>query len=283
MLIYNPTYDIYHGVFRILRILETLEIKPYRIEFIRIADFYFLFPHLFSDIRMPNKFRKLKSRTANLKNNYKWMSIALHELGHGIYFENFDSKLPFLLKECSSLTTEGISEMFGDLVRDPAWMEDILKVKLSNQEKREIEKISAAENLVFLRWVLVMFHFEKSLYENPDQDLNSLWWNLKEKYQLENRPENRNKPDYAAKIHLISSPVYYHDYLLGQFFGAQLKSYAIKNILSGDKEIQNNKEFGEYLREKVFKPGLLYGWNSLTEYATGEKLKVDYLIEQLVS
>lgn len=70
MLIYNPTYDIYHGVFRILRILEILEIKPYRIEFIRIADFYFLFPHLFSDIRMPNKFRKLKSQTANLKTNY---------------------------------------------------------------------------------------------------------------------------------------------------------------------------------------------------------------------
>ena len=47
-----------------------LEIKPYRIEFIRIADFYFLFPHLFSDIRLPNKFRKLKNQMASLKNNY---------------------------------------------------------------------------------------------------------------------------------------------------------------------------------------------------------------------
>ncbi len=70
MLIYNPTYDVYHGVFRVLRILETLEIKPYRIEFIRIADFYFLFPQLFSEIRMPNKYRKLKKQMADSKNNY---------------------------------------------------------------------------------------------------------------------------------------------------------------------------------------------------------------------
>lgn len=70
MLIYNPTYDIYHGVFRVLRILETLEIKPYRIEFIRIADFYFLFPQLFSEIRMPNKYRTLKTQMANSKNSY---------------------------------------------------------------------------------------------------------------------------------------------------------------------------------------------------------------------
>ncbi len=218
----------------------------------------------------------------NLKNNYKWMSTSLHEFGHGIYFENVGPKLPFLLKRYShGLITEGVSEMFGNLVRDPAWIEDTLKVKLSNQEKVEIKKILIAENLVFLRWVLVMFHFEKSLYENPDQDLNNLWWDLKEKYQLENKPEERDKPDYAAKIHLVSSPVYYHNYLLGRFFSAQLQNYVIRNIFNNNEGFQNNKEFGGYLREKVFKPGLLYDWNSLIEYATGEKLKVDYLIEQL--
>ncbi len=70
MLIYNPIYDIYHGVFRILRILETLESNPYRLEFIRIADFYFLFPHLFSEITLPRKYTKLKRQMATYKNNY---------------------------------------------------------------------------------------------------------------------------------------------------------------------------------------------------------------------
>ncbi len=70
MLIYNPIYDIYHGVFRILRILETLEANPYQIKFMRIADFYFLFPHLFSEIRLPRKYLKLKRQMVTYKNNY---------------------------------------------------------------------------------------------------------------------------------------------------------------------------------------------------------------------
>jgi peptidyl-dipeptidase A len=27
----------------------------------------------------------------------------------------------------------------------------------------------------FARWVLVMYHFEKAVYADPDQDLNALW------------------------------------------------------------------------------------------------------------
>ena len=32
------------------------------------------------------------------------------------------------------------------------------------------------EQLIFARWTMVMLHFEKALYEDPDQDLNRLWW-----------------------------------------------------------------------------------------------------------
>ena len=53
--------------------------------------------------------------------------------------------------------------------------------------------------LVFSRYCQVMFRFEKSMYENPDQDLNKLWWDLVEKYQEIKRPEGRNEPDFASK------------------------------------------------------------------------------------
>ena len=45
--------------------------------------------------------------------------------------------------------------------------------------------------LIFSRWCQVMLRFEKSMYENPDQDLNKLWWDLVEKYQMVKRPPNR--------------------------------------------------------------------------------------------
>jgi peptidyl-dipeptidase A len=65
--------------------------------------------------------------------------------------------------------------------------------------------------LVFSRWAQVMYRFEKSMYEDPDQDLNKLWWDLVEKYQGLRKPEGRDMPDWAAKIHIALYPCYYHN------------------------------------------------------------------------
>jgi len=45
-----------------------------------------------------------------------------------------------------------------------------------------------------------MMRFEKAMYENPDQDLNKLWWNLVQQYQMITPPEERNAPDWASKF-----------------------------------------------------------------------------------
>ena len=63
---------------------------------------------------------------------------------------------------------------------------------------------------------MVVFNFEKNLYENPDQDLNKLWWDLVEKYQFVKRPEGITLgPEWATKIHIATYPVYYQNYQLG--------------------------------------------------------------------
>ena len=64
----------------------------------------------------------------------------------------------------------------------------------------------------------MVFRFEKALYANPGQDLNKVWWDLVEKYQEIKRPEGRNQPDYASKIHIVTVPVYYQNYMLGELF-----------------------------------------------------------------
>ncbi len=84
--------------------------------------------------------------------------------------------------------------------------------------------------LVFSRWAQVMYRFEKSMYENPDQDLNQLWWNMVEKYQMLTKPEGRNMPDWATKIHIALYPCYYHNYLLGEMLASQFYYYMTTNI-----------------------------------------------------
>jgi peptidyl-dipeptidase A len=119
------------------------------------------------------------------------------------------------------------------------------------------------------------------MYENPDQDLNKLWWEMVEKYQMVKKPEGRNMPDWATKIHIALYPCYYHNYLLGELLASQIYSYLTTNITK-NPSLVGDKAVGKYLQEKIFMPGAKYQWNEMIEKATGEKLTAKYYAKQFV-
>lgn len=225
----------------------------------------------------------------NIKPNYYWMNTMLHEFGHAVYDKYIDRNLPFILRDpAHTFTTEAIAMMFGRMGSNAQWIQDMLGI--DDKEKAIIAekgfKTLRLEQLVFSRWAQVMYRFEKSLYENPDQDLNKLWWDLVEKYQMVKRPENREMPDWATKSHIATSPCYYHNYLLGELLASQLTYYISHNIIGSDEvnmqSFYGNKKVGEFLVEKIFKPGSKWQWNKMIENATGEKLTAKYYAMQFV-
>jgi peptidyl-dipeptidase A len=118
------------------------------------------------------------------------------------------------------------------------------------------------------------------MYANPDQDLNKLWWDLAQEYQLLKKPEGRNSADWASKIHVALYPCYYHNYQLGELFASQLQAYINTEILKGRANdvvsFTKSPEVGTYLLNNVFKPGAKYQWNEMIEKATGEELTAKY-------
>ena len=40
-------------------------------------------------------------------------------------------------------------------------------------------------------------------------------------------------PDYASKIHIVSAPAYYHNYLMGQLFADQVLYAIARDALNG--------------------------------------------------
>ncbi len=225
----------------------------------------------------------------NIKNNEYWMETALHELGHGVYFKYCNPQAPYLFREPAHIfTTEAIAMFFGRLSRNPAWMQQMLD--LSDRQRLEIEKVSdkyaQLKQLIFARWAMVMYNFEKQLYANPDQDLNALWWRLVEKYQFVKKPEGRDEPDWAAKIHIPLYPCYYHNYLLGELLASQLHNHIVHKVLKlkSDQNVSyvGQKKVGDFLRKKVFEVGMLYRWNKMIERATGEPLTPKYFVAQFV-
>ena len=243
-------------------------------------------PHAFcTDIDREGDVRIL----ANLENNERWMETILHELGHAIYDKYQDPKTPYLLRTSAHIfTTEGIAMFFGRLSRNGAWMQEMLG--LSDLDRKKIDKVSVKyarmKQLIFARWAMVMYNFEKELYANPDQDLDALWWQMVGKYQLVKKPKGRTAPDWAAKIHFTIAPCYYHNYLLGEMFASQLHHYLVHNVLmlNSDKDVSyvNQTKAGNYIHDHVFKAGAIYRWNEMIHRATGEPLTAKYFVEQFV-
>ena len=223
----------------------------------------------------------------NIEPNARWMDTLLHELGHGLYDSYYTEDMPWRLREPSHIfTTEGIAQLFGEMSKNPFWLKEM--IGLSDKEVKKIKqsvlKQRALGRLIFARWSLVMYQFEKSLYENPDQDLTALWWGLVEKYQQMKRPDGREKPDWATKDHIVAAPVYYHNYVLGQMFQDQLQEKAAE--LSGESNpimviFKDKPELGTYLIENVFKPGNSKPWPEFVEASTGKPLGVDSYIGSL--
>jgi peptidyl-dipeptidase A len=174
------------------------------------------------------------------------------------------------------LATEGIAMMFEKFSKDADWL---VAMGVSLADPKAFDRAGATlrqgKLLIFSRWCQVMLRFEKGLYEKPDRDLNTLWWDLVEQYQLVKRPEARNAPDFASKIHVVSAPAYYHNYMMGELFAAQVHHAIAREVLHTEPSkagYVGKPSVGEFLKTRVFGPGRSLSWNELTRHATGRAL-----------
>ncbi|HMP03905.1 MAG TPA: M2 family metallopeptidase [Gemmatales bacterium] len=232
-------------------------------------------PHAFCiDIDREGDVRVL----ANIVPNEYWMATMLHELGHAVYSsKTIPNRMPYVLRtEAHILTTEGVAMLFEKFSKSAAWLE---KMGVTVDDPAAFDaagrRMLRHQLLIFSRWCQVMLRFERAMYEHPDQDLNKLWWDLVEKYQMVRRPDGRSAPDYASKIHICSAPVYYHNYMMGQLFASQVHHTLSREVLRCAPSQANyvgKHSVGQFLRERVFAPGRSLNWNALTKHATGEEL-----------
>ena len=214
----------------------------------------------------------------NVERNARWMSTLLHELGHTIYQDGIDrAELPYDLRDDpQGFLNEGFAMFCEQPTMNPAWLSEM--VGLAPSEAARLAPQMAAQDtaslLAFVRWCLTIVHFERAFYADPDQDLNRLWWDLEERNQQIPRPERRDAPDWAAKVHVATAPVYYQKYLLGRLFSAQL-TRKINADLGGWWE--GRAKSGDFIKRELFMPGARYAWPELVERVTGQPLGVEAL------
>lgn len=223
----------------------------------------------------------------NVRPNEMWMGTLLHEFGHAVYDQNLDPGLPFLLRTHSHiLTTEASAMLLGRLSKNAAWLERYAGVPPDEARaiRARTESAIREQLLVQVRWNLVMCAMERAIYRDPEQDLDTLWWDLVEKFQRVTRPEGRRAPDWASKIHFSVAPVYYQNYLLGEMMASQLQRSLLKEF-DGDGDpwprYVASPRTGEWLRARLYASGRRHDWRETVRRATGEPFGVAALVADL--
>ncbi len=214
----------------------------------------------------------------NVEPNARWMGTLLHELGHTIYQDGIDrAGLPWDLRDDpQGFLNEGFAMFCEQPTTNPDWLAEV--VGLAPSQAHKLGPMLATQDtaalLAFVRWCLTIIHFERGFYADPDQDLNRLWWDLEERYQHIPRPDGRDAPDWAAKVHVATAPVYYQKYLLGRLFSAQL---ARKMDADMGGWWAGRPRTGEYIKRELFLPGARFAWPELVERVTDQPLGVEAL------
>lgn len=220
----------------------------------------------------------------NLDSNTRWMETLLHELGHAIYDAHINLDLPWLLREPAHvLTTEALAMLLERLVLHEDWLRELGGLSPSDARRKATEARlhSRRQQLVSARWFTVMVRFEQALYADPEQDLNGLWWQIVQQTQGLTPPENRDAPDWASKIHLVTEPVYYQNYFLGGLCASQLFFHLEKRV--EDAVPVCSTQTGDFFLDTLFSSGARYDWQETLRRATGEKLDPRYWVDEFVT
>lgn len=220
----------------------------------------------------------------NITPSARWMSTTLHELGHAVYDRYIDRTMHFTLRRpAHTLVTEAIAMLMGRVAYESDFLAQYVEVPSVELGPlaAELRRMQSLSMMIFVRWVLVMTTFERALYADPDRkDLNKLWWDLRREHQLVRAPEGRDKPDWAAKIHIATAPVYYHNYLLGELTASQLRARI--SVDSRTPQLIDQLRAGEFLIQNVFVHGATQRWDTRIETATGEALNPAHFLREFV-
>lgn len=211
--------------------------------------------------------------------------------GYAIYRKNIAKVIPYLLRDMDySVLSEGVGRIFRRLPFNVVWLQSMGLMYMPDDARRarqESYKNLQAQQLVFCRWGLLMYNFERALYEDPDQDIDALWRRLEAKYQLiESSDDGRTGGEWLTKWHLIIRPCYYHNYLLGSAVACHLNAYICDSILQDNDywtpDYMQTESVSKFLNNKIFYYGDAASWQEILEQATGRPFSMRYYAQWLV-
>lgn len=224
--------------------------------------------HAFSfSIDVPTDIRIL----ANADDGFASYRTMFHEMGHAVYSASIRQPSYLLQEAASPCFTEGIGQFFPMFLEEQPWLTGTAGIPADLA--KDFMKRTKEDAAYGIRFHLVMLHFEREAYRNPDQNLTQLWWAMNEKYL--GMPQHPEVDSWASIIHFTSHPAYYQNYLLADMIAAQL----MHHLRRDQGPVLDNARTGEFLKTQVFSKGASVPWAQLLADTTSEPLNLKYYVE----
>ncbi len=201
---------------------------------------------------------------ANLSDGIYSTEVILHELGHALEDAAFAQDRQLFAWSQSGAWTEGMAQTVASLVQDSIWLVSYAHLDPSLASRYLANR--REQDIIYLRSELVQLQFELEAYNNPNRDLNQLYWDLVDRYMY--LPRHEDIRPWAAVIHYTTHPVYLQNYLLANMIAAQTLEYVRAQY--GDPA--DNTAFHSFLNQNYFRFGSRYPWQELLERGTGTSL-----------
>lgn len=214
------------------------------------------------------------------KNNTTGVKNLWHNLGHALYDSNIPNKIPFLLREPNIGMNEAIAMFFQQLLVEDPWFRknNIIGEFQGNDEA--IWYYGDVYRILLIRFLQVVVRFEMEMYQNPNQDLDKVYWELVNRYQLVNKP-NEYHAKWVFSSYLTRYKCYYQNYLIGITGAAQIK-YSLNNEMNPNHSkhscLSNNPEVTSEFFQELFGYGNSVPWQELVLLTTGDSLDTKYLL-----
>ena len=201
------------------------------------------------------------------KNEEDFITIH-HELGHIFYYQAYNH-LPTLFQGGAN---DGFHEAFGDLLTLSITPDYLTKIDFISEEQANIAKEDpigllmkqALEGVVVVPWALMLDKWRSGVFNGDikEDELNTLWWQLREEYQGIGTSDDRTEEyfDPGAKYHIPGNTPYTRYYL------ARIMQYQFHEALC------NQINFDGYLHECSIYGNKDAGEKIISTMAMGESL-----------
>ena len=208
------------------------------------------------------------------------MQMLLAMAAEAAYCKNISNTLPSLLrKPSSSVISCGISAFFARMAAYPNW---VLSMGIfSAGQSMDIQETSLLamrqDQLFTCRWWMLVYYFEKSMYENPEADPDAMWRDLFARYlKIESGEDRIGNSDWAVENYFSLYAVHAHNFIMGELWASQWLEHLCQNDSRLGKvenpNVVGDGAVGKYLRKYIFQSGASVSWQELTVSGTGAPL-----------